>query len=55
MTALEKYDEADAGTVYRAETLKRMDATHRAYMDSWKVRLITSLWCSRESLLKLTA
>ena len=28
MTALEKYDEADAGTVHRAEALKRMDASH---------------------------
>ena len=43
MTALEKYDEAYAGTVYRAEALKRMDTTPSAYMDSWKVRLITSL------------
>ena len=43
MTALEKYDKADSRTVYRAEALKRMDATHNAYMDSWKVRLITSL------------
>ena len=43
VAALEKYDESDSGTVYRAETLKRMDSSHISYMDSWKVRLITSL------------
>ena len=43
VTALKKYNESDAGTVYRAQTLERVNPSHCAYMDSWKVRLITSL------------
>ena len=32
MTALEKYDEADAGTVHRAEALKRVNSSHLTWI-----------------------
>ena len=59
VAALQKDYESDTRTVERAKTLERVYAPDVCFCIrhtvSWKVRLITSFCCSRESLLKLTA